>query len=195
MRNRLFLILSIIIMNVLMPNSTIADGEIVVHGLDSSRDTETVIPVVETAKTSYSQPINKPPLSNNYIIIAGRSLNIVPVSQTEINAGDHVNKYGEKLLYGHNSSTVFGNLKNLGIGSTFTITENGTTTTYKIAKTITFEKNNGLLQLNGDGSYMKSVANARSNGVNYDLALMTCAGTSYGNGDASHRLVLFANKI
>ena len=210
MSNRLFLILSMLFIGVLTPNFTAADGEIVIHSIDASRDTETVIPVVADVKpaktpaqvvthTNSSRPVvqtTSPAIvSNNQINIAGRTLNVVQVASTETDAGNRVNKYGSKLLYGHNTTAVFGGLKNLGIGSTFTVTEDGFTTTYKIAKTITFEKNNGQLQLNGEGSYMNSVAKARSNGVNYDLALMTCAGTNYGNGDASHRLVLFANKI
>ena len=42
---------------------------------------------------------------------------------------------------------------------------------------------------------MSAVAGARHGRVQYDLALMTCYGTSYGNGDASHRLVVFANRL
>lgn len=211
MSNRLFLILSILFVGVLTPNFTAADGEIAIRGIDTSRDAETVIPVVvETKPAQISAPVvsravNSPrpaaqttvktTISGNQINIAGRTLNITQVASTEINAGNHVNKYGNKLLYGHNTTAVFGGLKNLGVGSTFTVTENGVATTYKVAKAITFEKNNGQLQLNGEGSYMNSVAKARSNGVNYDLALMTCAGTNYGNGDASHRLVLFATRV
>ena len=53
----------------------------------------------------------------------------------------------------------------------------------------------GKLRLNGEGSYMYAVAHARHSGVQYDLSIMTCYGTSFGNGDASHRLVIFANAI
>ena len=62
---------------------------------------------------------------------------------------------------------------------------------------VIFEKNaeSELLQLNGFGDYMYAVSLAVFDGVQYDMALMTCYGTSYGNGDASHRLVIFANMI
>lgn len=133
----------------------------------------------------------------NNIKIAGRTINIVDVSDTAVNSGDHVNKYGAKFLYGHNSSAVFGNLVSLGVGSTFSVTYGGVATNYRVARVMIFEKNanNGRLQLNGSGNFMRAVANAKIDGVNYDLSVMTCHGRSYGNGDASHRLVLFANAI
>lgn len=131
----------------------------------------------------------------NSIQVAGRTLRIVDVDSTAVNSGDHVNKYGDKFLYGHNSAAVFGGLYNMGVGSVFTVTYGGATKNYQVQQVVVFEKNNGLLQLNGAGSYMLSVSKARYSGVNYDLSLMTCYGTSYGNGDASHRLVLFANAI
>jgi hypothetical protein len=57
---------------------------------------------------------------------------------------------------------------------------------------------NGALRLNGDTSinYMNRTAKAKdNNNVQYDLALMTCHGQSLGSGNATQRLVLFANKI
>ena len=71
----------------------------------------------------------------------------------------------------------------------------GVTRNYQVKQVVIFEKNNDKLQLGGDGSYMGAVAKAKHAGVIYDLSLMTCYGTSYGNGDASHRLVLFASAI
>ena len=142
---------------------------------------------VTYATTSYTAPANN-------IAIFGRTLEIIDVADTTVSSGDHVNKYGSKFLYGHNTGAVFGNLVNMGVGSTFTVTYGGTVTNYRVAKVMIYEKNveNGRLQLNGSGNYMRGVANAVSDGVNYDLSIMTCYGTSYGNGDASHRLVLFA---
>lgn len=140
----------------------------------------------------YTAPVYTAPANN--IAIAGRTLEIVDVADTTVDSGNHVNKYGGKFLYGHNSGAVFGSLVNLGVGSTFTVTYGGTVTNYQVAKVMIYEKNtsNGRLQLNGSGNYMRGVANAVSDGVHYDLSIMTCYGTSYGNGDASHRLVLYA---
>ena len=131
------------------------------------------------------------------ITIAGRTLRIVDVSDTAVDSGDHVNKYGSSFLYGHNSSAVFGNLVSMGVGSTFSITYGGVTTNYQVSKVTIFEKDvaSGKLQLNGSGNYMRAVSNGKSDGVKHDFAIMTCYGTSYGNGDASHRLVLFADEI
>lgn len=133
----------------------------------------------------------------NHIDIAGRTLEIVTVNDTAVDSGNHVNRYGSRFLYGHNTGAVFGGLVNLGVGSSFTVSIDGTSMTYQVKKVVIFEKNtaNGRLQLNGEGNYMRKVANATHEGVQYGLSLMTCYGTSYGNGDASHRLVLFADAV
>lgn len=133
----------------------------------------------------------------NYISVNGRNISVVDVANTAVNAGDHVNKYGARFYYGHNTGAVFGGLVNYGVGSSFSIYYGGVLRNYRVAKVMIFEKNvsNGHLELNGSGNYMRSVADARSGGVQYDVSLMTCYGTSYGNGDASHRLVLYANEI
>ena len=133
----------------------------------------------------------------NYISVSGRNISVVDVASTAVNAGDHVNKYGARFYYGHNTGAVFGGLVNYGVGSSFSIYYDGVLHNYRVAKVMIFEKNvsNGHLELNGSGNYMRSVADARSSGVQYDVSLMTCHGTSYGNGDASHRLVLYANEI
>ncbi len=99
------------------------------------------------------------------------------------------------LVYGHNSWNLLGNLSSLGVGSEFTITEGGAARAYRVANVVLFEKNDGKLQLNGQGSFMKTVAGAKLYGEQYDVAVMTCAGTALGNGDATHRLVVFTNAI
>lgn len=131
------------------------------------------------------------------IYITGKTLPVVTVNSTVVDSGNQVNKYGDRFYYGHNSGAVFGGLVNLGEGSTFSVTLGGTTVNYRVAKKQVFQKNreSGRLQLNGAGNYMWNVALARHNGVQYDISLMTCHGIPYGDGDASERLVLFANRI
>lgn len=136
-------------------------------------------------------------VSYDSITITGKTLPVISVGDTTVDAGNHVNRYGDRFYYGHNSSAVFGGLSGVGVGTTFSIASSGVTYNYRVAKRVVFEKNsgNGRLQLGGKGNYMKSVAAAKYGGVQYSISIMTCAGTSYGNGDASHRLVLFANRI
>lgn len=151
----------------------------------------TILPTVQPAKPYVA------PAPQNVINIAGKSLKVTNVSDTLVDSGSGVNRYGEKFLYGHNTPQVFGGLASVAVGSTFTVTLNGVTKTYKVMKKVTYEKNQatGKLQLNGSGSYMNSVAKAKSDGVIYSLSIMTCAGTALGGGDATHRLVVFANEI
>ena len=151
--------------------------------------------VTATIKPTTYVPVVTVKQPANFVKIAGKTLNIVNVNSTTIDAGTHVNRYGDKFLYGHNSAAVFGGLKNLSVGNIFSVTQNGKTTNYRIAKIVTFEKNGSKLQLNSAGSYMNAVASAKFQGKNYALSIMTCAGKSYGNGDASHRLVIFADQI
>jgi hypothetical protein len=133
----------------------------------------------------------------SYISVSGRNIPVIDVSSTALDAGDHVNKFGDRFYYGHNSGNVFGGLVNYGVGTSFSINSNGITHNYRVVKAVVYEKNAelGRLQLNGSGSYMKAVSQARSDGVQYSIALMTCYGTPYGNGGATHRLVLFANEF
>ena len=217
MAKRLFLLLLASFLGIFgAPEILMASGSFDVQGLDSTNIVETPLvteeklgveeTLVEELATEatyvYSEPSYEVALPvytvpSDSISIAGRTIRIVDVADTAVDAGDHVNKYGDKFLYGHNTGAVFGNIVNMGVGSRFEVTYGGASTTYVVARTVIFEKNveTGKLQLNGAGSYMRSVANAKSDGVQYDLSLMTCYGTSYGNGDASHRFVIFANAV
>lgn len=96
-----------------------------------------------------------------------------------------------KFIYAHNSSNLFGSLGSLNYGDVFTITEAGVTRSYRVMDKVVYEKAaNGYL--NGSRAVTKAVE-YEANG--YDISMMTCWGTMYGNGDASHRLVLFANAV
>ncbi|MDO5451881.1 MAG: hypothetical protein Q4F56_02225 [Candidatus Saccharibacteria bacterium] len=97
----------------------------------------------------------------------------------------------EKLVYGHNSNNLLGSLAYRYAGETFTITEGGVTRNYRVAAVVTYAKTaDGYL--NGDPMLMGDIMRTA---MGYDVALMTCAGTGYGNGDASHRLVVYADAI
>ena len=96
-----------------------------------------------------------------------------------------------KFIYAHNSSNLFGSIPSLNMGEIFTITEGGVTRNYQVMDKVVYAKAaNGYLE--GSYSLTKEVE-IYANG--YDISMMTCYGTMYGNGDASHRLVLFANAI
>ena len=200
MARRLFLFLSACLIGVICnPYILTAADHFSVIGLDNTNIVETIPPKKEPAPEPVFAPpiVSAPIIPSNNIKIAGRILPIIDVSDTAIDSGDHVNKYGGQFYYGHNNGMVFGGLASLGIGSGFSITYNGVTTNYQVANITTFEKNpsTGQLQLNGAGDLMYPVAQAQNNGIQYSIAIMTCAGNLYGNGDASHRLVIFANAV
>lgn len=193
MAKRLFLLTIISLLEVILaPYALMA--------ADSFEVKEPAFNAVETVVESIASVVVVEPVyvaPANSITIAGRTIEIVQVGSTAVDSGNHVNKYGDRFLYGHNSGAVFGGLVNVGVGSVFAVSDGGVATNYRVMDVIIYEKNmsNGLLQINGAGNYMKPVANARGNGVQYDLSVMTCYGTMYGGGDASHRLVIFANAI
>ena len=138
--------------------------------------------------TSYSSETR-----TNSISILGRTIDIFVSSDTRINAGSMVaryingSKYRGQFYYGHNSAQVFGGLANLSVGSTFTINLDGTDYYYRIAKIETVANDDTL------ASNMKKVASGKDyNGTQYDVTLMTCAGTPYGDGNATHRTIVYA---
>ncbi|MBQ3410033.1 sortase [Candidatus Saccharibacteria bacterium] len=133
-------------------------------------------------------------LSNTptYITAAGRTNHISIVNDTSIDPGNEVKllRYNGQLTnfyYGHNSSTVFGNLQSLHEGSTFSVTtENGQVRTYtvKLIKYLDFKDLSGE-----NASNMTDVVFSRWAGTKYAISLMTCTSSSYYGG----RLVIFAD--
>lgn len=219
MKKHLFLILSIFLTGVLTPAFSVADQTPIITDIaDAGVETRVVeqlkeevqkpkAAVVSETKTPVTQaPVVKTvPVAapvKDYITIAGKTLSITTVSDTTVDSGNHVNRYKKgnydgRFLYGHNNAAVFGSLKSLGVGATFKVSIDGATHTYKIAKTVIFDKNvaKGTIEL-GDGiNYMGQVAKAKFGGIQYDLSIMTCHGKSLGGGDATQRLVIFASRI
>ena len=203
----LFTILSSFLGLFCNPETMMASDTVSIQGFDNLGMVETVLPpepepepVVYAEPTTYA--IAAPSAGATYekvvrdgISIGGRVIPVYDVDSTEYDAGNSVYRF-RKLLYGHNSRSVFGPLSELGVGSTFTITEGGVTHTYVVANVDMYEANyNGefaKLQKNGSGSYMAGIAN-RAQG--HTLALMTCVGEDLGGGRATHRLVVFADEI
>lgn len=92
-----------------------------------------------------------------------------------------------KLIYAHNTSDLLYNLNYLYAGDIVKINGN----LYKVSDRVVYEKTDDY-SLNGDRSVMRKLKN---NAYGHTFALMTCYGTYYGNGDASHRLVIFADAM
>ncbi|MBR2994129.1 hypothetical protein IKF43_01915 [Candidatus Saccharibacteria bacterium] len=96
-----------------------------------------------------------------------------------------------KLVYGHNSGNLLGNLGSLAVGEVFTIAEGGVAKSYRVADKVTYRKTaDGNLE--NDSSLMRKIAYSA---MGHSVALMTCAGQPLGGGDATHRLVVYADAI
>ena len=95
-----------------------------------------------------------------------------------------------KLIYGHNSSNLLGNLAYRTPGEIFTVTEGSSTVSYQVIAINIYDKTKD--SLNNDKYLMGRIVNSA---LGYDLALMTCAGTPLDGGDATQRLVVYANRI
>lgn len=193
MGKRLFLLFIFIVSLVLCtPNFLTAKDTVKLTGISNAGVIET-IPLPEQAVAA---PVAGTKVTANEITIGGKTLEIVTTSDTMVDSGNHVNKYGDKLLYGHNSAAVFGGLKNLSAGNTFKVTMNGNTVSYRISAVQIYDKiDDYTLNAGGKNIKMSVVAKARHGGVYHDLAIMTCHGRMLGNNDATQRLVIFADAI
>lgn len=131
---------------------------------------------------------NKNNAVRNEINITGRTIGLFKSTDTLTDSGNMVAEYGNKFLYGHNTAHVFGGLSQMREGETFSLTRNGVTKKFVVAK-------KELMTKDRTADFMMAIVNARFMGQEYDLLLMTCAGEPRPNMDASHRLLLFAKNI
>ena len=147
--------------------------------------------VVETPRAvvtaSYSAPV---------VTVQNYNVTTYVGSAKEFNEIANSLSYGQiykfrKMVYGHNTYNLLGSLSSRYVGETITVTEGGVAKSYRVAAVVVYQKTaDGNLE--GNPQLMKDIANTA---MGHDIALLTCYGTSYGNGDASHRLVVYADAI
>ena len=143
-----------------------------------------------------------------YITIGGRNICLASTDTTNGSLSyNHAYIFNgaissNQFIFGHNSSNIFGNLASLPNGTIFSVTLSGQTTTYRISfKETVCDYTNG--QQHGArydcANYPEPVLNMNHAVMPYlrgaNLAIMTCAGAPLGQGDATHRLVVYANKV
>lgn len=209
MARSLFLFIITAITVLVNPIALSAANEVAVTGLNPAGMVETVpLPepepepvqesVYEFASSSASaeayvaayEPVYVAPVVQNYTV--GAYIGSVGEFNSVANnlSYSYIYKYN-KMIYGHNSAGLLGSLAYRYVGETITITEGGVTNNYVVSAIAMYAKTaDGFLE--GDKHLMTSIANTA---LGHDVALLTCAGTSYGNGDASHRLVVYADRV
>ncbi len=177
--------------------------------IDTSRVVETVLPPMPTPQVTivpqtvaapaptyaFTEVVEPVRTVTNAITVDGKEIALSAADTLAEDAGTKVKAwyYTEtgKFIYAHNLDTVFGGLKNLAEGDTFTVSYGGETKVYSVATAVVYEYDGTILTKDGAGNYMKYIKEARSSkSVAYDMALMTCHGA-----DDSERLVIFANEI
>ena len=126
--------------------------------------------------TSSAKTITKTP--SNMIVIAGKNVKLKPTDcnvmpNPDYTSANYCNFRGSDSLfvYGHNISNIFGQIKNLSVGSTFKIILNGQTTTYKITDSFALEKS----VLNSNASMRASIYKGTYLGKS-DITIQTCEG-------------------
>lgn len=213
MKNYILILLSVIGVTLLL-NSAPKNHPDILSDIDTTASKSLVVPVTETHLEPITEDVSSIQIDSTFNstqpetpIKSSRTPNysISKVSANIAkNPGNDIIKVG-KLIYGHNSTKLLGSALKLGTGSIFTVSENGTTTTYQVASTALFKKldnytlnlcnANNYTDCNHGTYYMESFKNAYFKGKNYSIALFTCDGDSLGGGDATHRKVVFANQI
>ena len=105
-----------------------------------------------------------------------------------------VGLYGDTFVFGRNSESVLACLADLPEQIIFTTKINGETQNYYVAKTVTFEKDDLFSSAGNPNRTCRNIFDAYYNRTQYDLAIMTYAGSKFTNGDTTHRVVVFAYK-
>ncbi|MBR3172779.1 hypothetical protein IKF21_02630 [Candidatus Saccharibacteria bacterium] len=194
MGKRLFLLLIICLFGVVVsPTILTAADDVVVSGVSNTGITETVpLPDPEPEMVSEVTYAPAAPVAGQLTVAAPQ---VVNYTVTGYSGGIEMNPVGivktGSLVYGHNSWNVMGSLANRYMGEVFTITEGGAVQNYQVSAIVMYEKTaDGYL--NGDPYLMGDIVYGA---MGHSVALMTCAGQMLGGGDATHRLVVFADAV
>lgn len=195
MGNRLILlVIAGIISLISSPTILTAADSVEVTGLDTAGVVETVPepepePATEVAyvpaapAAGYVTTVAAPQVANYTVTAYTGSIEVNP-SYSDIYKTN-------KLVYGHNSGALLGSLANRYVGEEFMITEGGVAYNYRVADIVVYEKTaDGYL--NGNARLMGTIMRTA---MGHSIALMTCAGQMLGGGDATHRLVVYADAI
>lgn len=218
LKNLFFVILSGFLGLMVNPEALMASDLVAVSGLDSTKIVETVIiePTVEEEMTKEENVAEKvAEVKNSTLVVsaprAGVAEKTVPAdniafswgtqgifraSSTAANSGANAARVG-RLIWGHNY-TAFGNIVRLGVGSTFTIIEGGTTTAYRVAAN-PLDGAAGVVLDVKDDSTLSYASNPKYNSIKmnaftdmgfggHSLVLMTCYG-------ANSRYIVVADAI
>lgn len=181
---------------VMNPFGLAAADKVAVTGISDARAVETIVkkPEPVTSVTSVATAVKAPaagvamPVNYTISYYVGSESEYVSTYANLSYAG--IYKF-RNLVYGHNTGNLLGSLSARYAGEIIKITEGGVTQDYRVAAVLTYEKNADG-NLNGDPNLMRSIVYTA---LGHDVALMTCAGRSLGGGDATHRLVVYADAV
>lgn len=194
MAKSLFLIIISSLMTIVMsPAVLTATDKVDLAGVDDNRVVETVVPesVVEEEPVVVKAPVaGVMQVKANYtvgIYVGSRDAYIESYKSLSYGA---LYKYN-KMVYGHNTMNLLGNLSSRYEGEVITITEGGVTRDFRVAAKVYYNKD-AKGYLNGDSQLMENIANTA---MGHDVVLFTCAGQSLGGGDATQRLAVYADAI
>ena len=189
------LFISSLITILMSPSILTAADDVTVTSVNVARSVETVPlpepepePVVMTRAPQAGVP--KAPVIPNYTVsayVGSRDEYVASYANLSYSA---IYKYN-KMIYGHNTANLLGSLANRYVGETITITEGGVARNYRVSAKVYYNKTaDGYL--NGDPYLMNTIADSA---LGHDVAMMTCAGQMLGGGDATQRLVIYADAI
>ena len=194
----------------LAPETLSAAHTVHVWAINNANIVETVVPEIETASAPVEVAVqNKVATSNAASVrlaaapaeVQTAATPVAPVAYAVTRQIGSLDEYiatalnlsysdiyqFKRMVYGHNSANLLGNLRERYVGEEVTV--NGVR--YRVADKATYAKTaDGNLE--GNATLMSKIAYTA---MGHSLAMLTCAGQSYGNGDASHRLVVYLDQI
>ena len=191
MARSLFLLFISVLTVLVNPIALTAADDVEVVGLNPSGVVETV-PLPEPEPEEPTAPS-----AGVYVVPSfdyGVTMHIASIS--EYNSVAYNLSYSDiyrfrNLVFAHNSYNLFGNLSSAREGSIVTVRDGGAAQRYRVASIVYYNKyDNGTLE---NDPYLVNTISRTAMG--HSIALMTCAGVPLGNGDATQRLVVYADAV